>query len=230
MAELSELELAVDISFTNKDLLQQVFVHRSYLNEHRGFALGHNERLEFLGDAVLELVVTEHLYNNFPNPEGELTSWRSSLVKGETLAVVALELNFPEYLMLSYGEAKSGGKNKNFLLANAFEAFIGALYLDKGYDACASFIGKYIISRLAHILENQLFVDPKSRLQEYTQQHFGQTPSYMVIDEEGPDHAKTFTVEARIGERVIGKGTGNSKQGAQVSAAQSALDTLITAN
>lgn len=226
MATLPEFEQAIGVDFTNKDLLQQVFVHRSYLNEHRGFALGHNERLEFLGDAVLELIVTEYLYNTFPNPEGELTSWRSALVKGETLAQVALELNFPEYLMLSYGEAKSGGKNKNFLLANAFEAFIGALYLDKGYEACKDFLSQHIISRLDHILENQLFVDPKSRLQEYTQQHLGHTPTYTVVEEEGPDHAKTFTVEVKVGDRVLGKGTGNSKQGAQVSAAQSALDNL----
>jgi len=229
MAELAQLEQALNIYFHDKDLLQQVFVHRSYLNEHRSFALGHNERLEFLGDAVLELVVTEYLFRNYPNPEGELTSWRSALVKGETLAQVAIELNFPEYLLLSYGEAKSGGKNKNLLLANAFEAFIGALYIDSDYKTCQTFIEQYVVSRLENILKNFLFVDPKSRLQEYTQQRFGQTPQYRVVGESGPDHAKTFEVEVFVGERSIGKGTGSSKQSAQISAAEAALIALTTA-
>lgn len=228
MPELHEFENQAGVEFKNKDLLQQVFVHRSYLNEHRSFALGHNERLEFLGDAVLELVVTEYLYKTFPNPEGELTSWRSALVKGETLALVALELNFPEYMLLSYGEAKSGGKNKNLLLANAFEAFIGALYLDSDYPTCQDVIQRFIISRLEGILKNSLFIDPKSRLQEYTQQHFGMTPNYRVLSETGPDHAKLFEVEAVIGERVLGVGTGSSKQAAQISAAEAALISLIS--
>jgi ribonuclease-3 len=223
MAELTDLEQKVGVTFKNRDLLEQVFIHRSYLNEHRNFHLGHNERLEFLGDAVLELVVTEHLYKNFPNPEGELTSWRSSLVKGETLASIAAELDFSEYLQLSYGEQKSGGKTKNYLLANALEAFIGALYLDAGYEACQKFIDAHVLSRLEHILENQLFVDPKSRLQEYTQEHFGKTPVYAVIDESGPDHAKQFTVSVAIGEKELATGMGNSKQAAQVAAAQAAL-------
>src|SRR4028119_1987250 len=132
-ATLTAIEDRIGVVFKDKDLLQQVFVHRSYLNEHRGFKLGHNERLEFLGDAVLELVVTEHLYKNYPNPEGELTNWRSALVKGETLAQVAGELHFSRYMMLSYGEEKSGGKSKSLILANAFEALIGAMYLDQGY-------------------------------------------------------------------------------------------------
>ena len=220
---LSELEGTLNIHFNDKNLLQQVFVHRSYLNEHKSFELGHNERLEFLGDAVLELIVTDHLYRTFPNPEGELTSWRSALVKGETLAEVATTLEFSKYLMLSYGEAKSGGKNKNVLLANAFEAFIGAVYLDQGYDSAKDFIHAHVISRLDGILENKLFIDPKSRLQEYTQDIFSQTPVYVVISEEGPDHAKCFTVEVRAGERMLGTGVGLSKQAAQVAAAQNAM-------
>src|SRR5690606_35572734 len=144
--------------------------------------LEHNERLEFRGDAVLELVVTEYLYSTYPNPEGELTTWRSALVKGETLADIAKELDFPEYILLSRGEIKSGGKHKDLLLANAFEALIGALYLHKGYEACSIFISRWVLSRLENILENDHFIDPKSRLQEYTQQHFGHTPSYVVIE------------------------------------------------
>ena len=220
---LHDLQETLGVHFNDQNLLQQVFVHRSYLNEHRSFSLGHNERLEFLGDAVLELVVTDHLYRTYPNPEGELTAWRSSLVKGEMLATIAKNLEFPQHLLLSYGEAKSGGQEKGYLLANMFEAFLGALYLDQGYAECETFIHRHLIVHLATIIEKKLFIDPKSRLQEYTQQHFGQTPLYELIDAVGPDHAKTFTVEARIGDRTLGKGTGNSKQAAQVSAAEQAL-------
>lgn len=228
MPSLSDLQQEIGQHFTDQDLLQQVFIHRSYLNEHRSSGLEHNERLEFLGDAVLELVVTEYLYRTYPNPEGELTTWRSALVKGETLADIAKELNFPEYILLSRGEIKSGGKHKNLLLANAFEALIGALYLDKGYEASAEFISRWVLSRLDNILENHLFIDPKSRLQEYTQQHFGHTPGYEVIEESGPDHAKEFTVEVRAGQKVLGRGTGSSKQGAQIAAAETALTQLIS--
>jgi ribonuclease-3 len=223
---LSTFEERVGIDFDDKDLLQQVFVHRSYLNEHRGFTLGHNERLEFLGDAVLELVVTEYLYTTYPNPEGELTNWRSALVKGETLAKVASELGFADYLMLSYGEAKSGGRAKNLILANAFEALIGAMYLDAGYIKCQEFISRHVLSRLDDILENQLFIDPKSRLQEHTQERFSITPSYQVLSEEGPDHAKQFLVGVFLNEKEIARGTGASKQSAQVSAAENALKEL----
>lgn len=228
---VDQFEESIQIFFTDKDLLQQVFVHRSYLNEHRSFTLGHNERLEFLGDAVLELVVTEFLYRTYPNPEGELTNWRSALVKGETLAVVASELNFSEYMMLSYGEEKSGGKNKGLLLANAFEALLGALYLDQGYDVCQTFITTHVLVLLPAILEQQLFIDPKSRLQEYTQEHYSITPSYVVISEDGPDHAKQFLVAVMINEKELARGTGTSKQAAQIAAAQEAVKSLmVTAN
>jgi len=226
-ASLHNLEQELGVSFKDQNLLQQVFVHRSYLNEHRSFSLGHNERLEFLGDAVLELVVTDHLYRTYPNPEGELTAWRSSLVKGEMLASIARTLNFPQHLLLSYGEAKSGGQEKGYLLANAFEAFIGGLYLDQGYTACEGFIHRYLLNHLPIIIEKKLFIDPKSNLQEYTQQHFGQTPTYELLGSEGPDHAKTFTVVAKIGERTLGQGSGNSKQSAQVAAAEQSLIGLL---
>lgn len=228
MSTIQELEQELGLEFNDKQLLQQVFIHRSYLNEHRGAGLNHNERLEFLGDAVLELVVTEHLFRQYPNPEGELTSWRSALVKGETLAEVALELRFPEYLLLSHGETKSGGKQKNLLLANAFEAFIGALYLDKGYEVCQQFLDTWVISRLENILKNNLFLDPKSRLQEHTQRHFGITPTYRIVTETGPDHAKIFEAEVLIGDRLLGKGSGNSKQSAQVGAAEAAISSLLS--
>ena len=223
MSDLNELQDSILVRFNDQQLLQQAFVHRSYLNEHRTFPLGHNERLEFLGDAVLELVVTEYLYRNFPNPEGELTNWRSSLVKGEMLAKIATGLQFSEHLLLSYGETRSGGKNKNQLLANAFEALLGALYLDQGYGPCQEFIRQTVTVHLQEILEQRLFVDPKSELQELTQEKFGITPHYLVLEENGPDHAKEFSAAARIGERELGRGVGNSKQTAQVAAAQAAL-------
>jgi ribonuclease-3 len=226
MIDFTVLEDKIGYSFTDRDLLQQVFVHRSYLNEHRNFPLEHNERLEFLGDAVLELVVTEYLYRNFPNPEGELTTYRSALVKGETLAVIATELGFSEYLMLSHGEEKSGGRDKAYLLANALEAFIGALHLDGSYQVAEKFVNGFVLVRLADILEKKLHIDPKSRLQEYTQEHFGQTPAYTIVSEVGPDHAKEFTVAVKIGERELGQGTGNSKQAGQVAAAAAALTEL----
>jgi ribonuclease-3 len=228
MVDFTPLEARIGYSFVDRDLLQQTFIHRSYLNEHRAFPLDHNERLEFLGDAVLELVVTEHLYRHYPNPEGELTTYRSALVKGETLAIIAAELDFPNYLMLSHGEEKSGGRTKAYLLANALEAFIGALNLDGGYKVAEKFIAENVLARLENILENQLHLDPKSRLQEYTQEHFSKTPVYDVVSEVGPDHAKEFTVLVRIGDKELGRGSGNSKQAGQVAAATLALEELDT--
>lgn len=227
--DLAEFQQKIGVNFNNAELLQQVFIHRSYINEHRGENLEHNERLEFLGDAVLELVVTEYLYAHFPNPEGELTNWRSALVKGETLAQIASELGFSEHLQLSYGEAKNGGKQKNYLLANAFEALIGALYLDQGYEACRVFITRFVIVLLDEILQKGLFIDPKSRLQEWTQEHSGVTPHYLVLGEEGPDHAKQFLVAVYLGDQELAQGKGGSKQMAQVAAAQNALEQLVTA-
>jgi ribonuclease III len=225
-SDFSGLEESLGISFRDKQLLQQVFIHRSYMNEHRGTALDHNERLEFLGDAVLELVVTEYLYANFPNPEGELTNFRSALVKGETLADIARELQFPQYLQVSHGERKSGGVTKGVLLANALEALIGALYLDAGYEACKKLIVQVVISRLPAILEQQLFIDPKSRLQEFTQEHYGITPTYTVIEETGPDHSKVFRVSVLVEQRELAQGEGSSKQAAQVAAATQALQAI----
>jgi ribonuclease-3 len=223
--DFSPLEEKVGITFDDRDVLTMAFVHRSYLNEHPSFRLDHNERLEFLGDAVLELAVTEYLYANYPNPEGELTNWRAALVNAKTLADVAQELGLEDYLYLSRGEAKdSGSKARSYILANAMEAFIGAIYIDKGMDDSRVFIDRFIISKLPHILEYRLYIDPKSRFQESAQEKVGITPGYKVMSEEGPDHAKIFTVGVYLGNEMVATGTGTSKQEAQVAAAESALE------
>lgn len=212
------------IVFKNLDLLRQVFVHRSYLNENVGFDLDHNERLEFLGDAVLELVVTEYLYQNFKNPEGELTNLRSALVKGSMLSDIAKELDMDKYLYLSRGEAKSEGKSRQLILANTFEAFIGAIYLDQSYQVAVEFVKKHLIKHLQSIIDEQLYLDPKSHLQELSQEQIGVTPIYKVLAEHGPDHAKSFTVGCLVKDRLIGEGSGSSKQAAESAAASSALE------
>lgn len=218
-----EIQKILGIEFDNIDLYREAFTHRSYLNEHKKHDIAHNERLEFLGDAVLELVVTDYLYRNFPNPEGEMTAWRSALVKTESLADVAERLQLGQFLMMSRGEAKSGGRTREALLANMVEAIIGALYLDKGYDAAAKFISDNIISALEGILKEGSWIDAKSRFQELTQEKEGITPHYELIREEGPDHEKIFTIGVYVGERLCGEGQGNSKQSAQQAAATDAL-------
>lgn len=223
--DFSPLEKRVGIKFENRELLTQAFVHRSYLNEHPSFPLGHNERLEFLGDAVLELAVTEHLYNNYPNPEGELTNWRASLVNAKSLAKVGAEIGLEEFLYLSHGESRdSDSKARSYILANAMEAFIGAIYLDQGLKVSCEFIDKYIISMLPNILKNKLYIDPKSRFQEGAQELVGTTPSYRVLEEIGPDHSKEFTVGVYLSDELIAKGVGTSKQEAQIAAAENALN------
>jgi len=225
MKDLSQFEKKIGIEWKDKSLLTQAFVHRSYLNEHPGFSVGHNERLEFLGDAVLELVVTEHLYLTYPNPEGELTNWRAALVNAKILADVTREMGVEEFLYLSHGEAKdAGSKARMYILANAFEAIVGALYLDQGYEPCKTFIAEKVLSRLPYILEHQLHLDPKSRFQEEAQERAGVTPSYRVIEEKGPDHAKEFTVGAYMGDELVATGSGTSKQEAQIAAAEKALE------
>ncbi len=221
--EFDALEKSLHIEFADKHLLQQVFIHRSALNEHHSIGLENNERLEFLGDAVLELVVTEYLYQHYKNNEGELTNWRSALVRGQHLAERAEELHFGDYLYLSRGEAKSGGKAKQLILANTFEAMIGAIYLDQGYGVAQQFIERYILVHLTQILAEGAHVDPKSRLQELTQDKIGVTPTYQVLSEEGPDHNKTFTVAVYLSENKLALGTGSSKQAGQIKAAENAL-------
>ncbi len=225
--QLADIEKAIGVTFTNKDLLQQVFIHRSYLNEHPGCRLGHNERLEFLGDAVLELVVTEFLFNTYPNPEGELTNWRSALVRGQHLAEICGELDLGRWLLLSHGEEKSGGKARQILLANMFEALLGAIYLDGGLVTAGEFIQKHITVKLTQILEQELHIDPKSKLQEITQAKQGITPHYVVLSEEGPDHAKQFTVGVFLNKTKLAEAAGSSKQTAEQAAAAAALQHVM---
>ncbi|MBI3290962.1 ribonuclease III [Candidatus Falkowbacteria bacterium] len=224
MKDFSKLEKRLKIKFKSQDLLKQAFVHRSYINENPGFNLSHNERLEFLGDAVLELVVTRYLYLNYPNPEGELTNWRASLVNSQMLAKLAKKLELEEFLYLSRGEAKdTGSKARNYILANCFEALIGAIYLDSNYKVAEKFITQSLIPELPHILSNELYLDPKSKFQEIAQEKMGITPTYKVLKESGPDHAKKFQVGVYIEDGLIAAGTGESKQEAQVKAAALAL-------
>lgn len=225
MKELPTLEKSLSVKFKNKDLLTQAFVHRSYLNENPGFYLYHNERLEFLGDAVLELVVTENLYNDYPDkPEGELTSWRAALVNAKMLSSIAKELGFNDYLLLSRGESKETGKAREYILANTIEAFIGALYLDQGLKGAEKFIRKNILSKLPHVLESKIFQDAKSRFQEIAQEKVGITPTYTVLKEWGPDHAKNFRIAIFLDKEEVAQGEGSSKQEAQQEAAQHALE------
>jgi ribonuclease-3 len=219
-----DLAKKLGVKFNNIELLQQAVTHRSYLNEHRGYRLDHNERLEFLGDAVLELVVTEYLYNNYNNPEGELTNWRAALVNGEMLAKISKELGVEEYLLMSRGEAKDTGRARQYLLANAFESITGAIYLDQGYGVAKDFIMKNVVVRLNEIIENKLYMDPKSRFQEEAQDKVGITPSYRVMSESGPDHDKKFVVGVFLETELVAKGEGPSKQEAQRSAAEKALE------
>lgn len=217
------LQERIGIALTDQALLRRAFIHRSYINETKDSTLEHNERLEFLGDAVLELVVTEYLYKNFSNPEGELTNWRSSIVRGEVLAKIAISLGLGELLFLSRGEEKSGGRARNYILANTVEALIGAIYLDKGYDISSTFITANVISLLPEIIEKRLYVDPKSDLQEKCQEKLSATPEYRVMADEGPDHDKTFTVGVYAHNKLIGQGKGSSKQRAEQEAAANAL-------
>lgn len=223
MKNFNLLQKKLGIKFKNIDLLKQACVHRSYLNEHPKFHLNHNERLEFLGDAVLELVTTEYLYQNYPNPEGELTNWRSALVNSAMLSKKAKKIGLNKFLYLSKGERKDVGKARELILANTFEALIGAIYLDRGYNLAKKFIKKILLSELSRILKYGLYQDPKSKLQEAAQEKFRITPSYKIIKEWGPDHERKFIIGVYIDKKLVGKGFGKSKQEAQVKAAKDAL-------
>ena len=220
----SILERKIKVKFKNKALLANAFVHKSYLNEHRDELAQDNERLEFLGDAVLELVVTEYLYNTYPNPEGEMTNWRASLVNANMLAKISSEFDLNDFVLLSRGEAKDTGRARQYILANAVEAVIGAIYLDQGYDASKKFIDKFVIKELPNIIQNNLFRDAKSTFQEKAQEKVGVTPTYEVIQEWGPDHARNFKVGVYLCKELAGEGEGPSKQEAQQMAAEDALN------
>ncbi len=224
MNDFSTLEKQLNFKFKNKNLLIQAFCHRSYLNENPEANLENNERLEFLGDAVLELIITEYLFEKYPKkPEGELTNWRAALVNAKMLCEVAKELGFNDFLLLSKGETKETGKSRDYILANTFEAFIGSAYLDSGYNDCQKFIKKHLIVKLPEIISKGLFKDAKSCFQEESQERVGVTPTYKVLKEQGPDHAKNFVVGVFLSNQLVAEGKGSSKQEAEVEAAKNAL-------
>lgn len=222
--DYSQLETQISIKFKDRDLINRAFVHKSYVNEHRNLKISDNERLEFLGDAVLELVATNHLFHKYPDQdEGQMTAFRSALVKGKHLAEVARELDLGKYLYLSVGEERSGGREKRYILANVAEALIGAIYLEHGYETAEQFIDRFIMTRLDEIIKLGKHIDAKSKFQEICQEKNDITPHYEVLEEDGPDHQKTFVMGAYIGTELIAKGTGSSKQKAEEDAAKNAL-------
>jgi len=220
-----QLEKKLNISFNDKTLLEQAFCHRSYLNENPGFKLRNNERLEFLGDAVLELIVTEYLFANYKNPEGELTNWRAALVNAQSLSETASVLGFDNYLLLSRGEAKDTGKARQYILADTFEAFLGALYLDQGFEVSRKFIESNVVVKLDQILKEGSHKDSKSRFQEEAQERVRITPTYRVLKESGPDHVKHFVIGVFLGQELVAEGEGTSKQEGEEEAARIALET-----
>lgn len=211
-------------TFDRVELLITAMTHRSYVNEHKKTVREHNERLEFLGDAVLELAVTDYLYNTYEEPEGILTSWRAALVRTESIAEAGEKLGYGSLLRLSRGERRGSERAKQQIMANAFEALIGAIYLDKGYVAAEEFITEHILSKLEGILTAGTWRDAKSHLQEVSQSIDNMTPQYRVLEETGPDHDKEFTLGVFVGDKLMGQGTGPSKQSAQQIAARAALD------
>ena len=222
--DYSSLEEKTGISFEDIELIDKAFIHKSFINENRDKGLQHNERLEFLGDSVLELAATHHLFLKYPDQhEGQMTAFRSALVKGKHLAEVANDLGLGDYLFLSKGEEKSGGRQKKYILANVTEAYIGAIYIEHGYDVAEEFIDKFILKKLDDIIEKGLHIDAKSKFQEICQEKEEITPHYEIISEEGPDHNKNFTMGAYIEDQLIAKGEGTSKQKAEDDAARNAL-------
>lgn len=225
MTDTSQLEQTLGVEFKNKNLLQEALTHRSYINEHPSWPFPHNERLEFLGDAVIELVVTEELFKKFPDkPEGELTSFRASLVNTKMLAEVSGELKTNDYLLLSKGETKDIGRARQYILANTFEAVTGAIYLDQGYDIAKRFLERVLFRHLERIIAEKLYKDPKSVFQEEAQERVSITPSYTVLKEWGPDHDKHFVIGIFLDDELVAEGEGPSKQIAQEAAAKNALE------
>lgn len=224
MIKFSDFEKHTGVIFKDKNLLKQAFIHRSYINENPNTGMTHNERLEFLGDAVLELVVTDFLYRKYDSyTEGELTAVRSALVNAVIISDVALASGMNDYLLLSKGEMKDTGKARQYILANTYEAFVGAVYLDQGYDVADEFISKSLLPKTEEIVKKKLWRDAKSLVQEKAQEHVGVTPFYKVLSESGPDHDKCFNVGISFGSDLIAEGKGKSKQEAEQKAAEAAL-------
>jgi ribonuclease III len=223
--KIEQFSKKIKIPFNDLELLRQAFVHRSFLNENHNFKLGHNERLEFLGDAVLELISTEYLFNKFPErPEGDLTNIRASIVNSVSLADSGEKLEIEKYLYLSHGESRDKStKARRYILANCMEAIIGAIYLDQGYQKAAEFINDHFLYKAQEIVEKKLYMDPKTKFQEKAQEIYNITPHYKLLGEEGPDHKKTFTVGLYIEKKLITEGSGMSKQEAEVNAAKLGL-------
>lgn len=223
--DFSTFEKNIGIEFKDKSLLKQAFVHRSYINENKNSGLAHNERLEFLGDAVLELVITDFLFHEYPTEaEGVLTSYRSALVNATTCSDIATKLQFNDYLLLSKGESKDTGRARQYILANALEAVIGAIYLDGGYDTAKKFIAQHFIPLIEGITKEGSHIDAKSLFQEKAQEFESITPAYKTLKESGPDHDKKFTVGVFLGKDLVAEGEGKSKQDAEQMAARSALE------
>lgn len=224
MKDFNAFEETIGYTFKDTELIQRAFTHRSYINEHRGSKLKHNERLEFLGDAVLELAVTDFLFAEYPDTaEGYLTAYRAGLVNTTTLSTVGTSLGMNDYLLLSKGEAKDTGRARHYIMANTFEAVVGALYLDGGYDVAQKFIQENIFPLAEEIVEKRLWQDAKSRFQEVAQEKVSITPEYQTLSAEGPDHDKHFTVGVFLHDEKVAEGTGKSKQEAEQQAAEQAL-------
>jgi len=224
-SDLQKLQQLLGVEFADDQILLSAITHRSYLNEHREATQPHNERLEFLGDAVLELVVTDFLFAKYPEkPEGELTAIRAALVNTVSLSESSTKLGVNDYLLMSKGEAKDTGRARSYILANAFEALIGALYMDQGYEAAKTFIATHLFPKTEKIVEKRLWQDPKSRFQELAQEHANTTPTYQTLGQEGPDHDRVFTVGVFLGSEKVAEGKGRAKQEAEQEAAEAAID------
>jgi len=223
--DLSTFEKKINVTFEDKELLKQAFTHRSYINENRGISSDHNERLEFLGDAVLELIVTDYLFKTYPKfNEGEMTAYRSGLVNANTLSDVAKKLEMNEYLLLSRGEAKDTGRARQYILANTFEALVGAMFIDQGYEKTREFVARNLFDLIDEMTKKGGWIDSKSLFQERAQEVVGITPSYTLIKEAGPDHDKSFTVGVYLNRELVATGDGRSKQDAEQEAAKKGLE------
>lgn len=227
MEEINKIIKKIGVEFKNISLLKTAFTHRSYLNENRGKGLENNERLEFLGDAVLELIISSYLFEKYPKKtEGDLTSIRAAIVRTESLGEETRRLDLGQYLKMSKGEEDSGGKEKEYLLANLYEAILGAIYLEHGYDVCKDFVSRTLLLKIDKIISEKLFIDPKTKIQEMMQSKFRVTPIYQILKEDGPDHDKVFTVGLYNGEQMLSEGQGHSKQKAEEDAAKNAINLI----